>query len=292
LRTGPLVVVALLSLAPLASNRAEAPPAPDFSTPEATLNTFAAALTRMDFRAAAGAILGAPAGNVAKILADLPPDGQDMPIISVSEVKARITGDAAEVTFTSTIQDRSPLAEKRTAAERLLLKRTEGKWLILAGDEANARKLGDEPLTIFVHLLRYPRLLAEAREAARAVACRTNVKQLCLAVGVLAQDHDERYALRADAWKKALMPYLGKEEVFGCPQARVEGGPAVSYTFNHHLQGKPSAAVRRPNLTVMVYEGSKGKLDFRHDGKAVVGYADGSVRSVTVQEAAKLRWIP
>ena len=42
----------------------------------------------------------------------------------------------------------------------------------------------------------------------------------------------------------------------------------------------------------MIYEGANGKLVFRHDGKACIGFADGHAKLVTAEGAKKLRWTP
>lgn len=67
---------------------------------------------------------------------------------------------------------------------------------------------------------------------------------------------------------------------------------AVVSSVNGNLQGQPLARVARPDLTVMVYEGSRGVLDFRHRGQAVVGFVDGNAKAVTAEEVRTLRWKP
>lgn len=66
----------------------------------------------------------------------------------------------------------------------------------------------------------------------------------------------------------------------------------MAYSLNAQLQGKPMRAVRKPELTVMIYEGKMGQLEFRHDGRAGVAFADGAVRKFTPAEARVLRWAP
>ena len=68
------------------------------------------------------------------------------------------------------------------------------------------------------------------------------------------------------------MPYCKSERLFHC-QSDKSG--AVSYSFNVNLQGLKASAVKFPAKTVMLYEGKGGKLEYRHDGKAAVGFADG-----------------
>ena len=53
-----------------------------------------------------------------------------------------------------------------------------------------------------------------------------------------------------------------------------------------------AAATPEPAETVMIYEGKNGKLDFRHNGRATVGFADGHVKLTDAEGAKKLRWKP
>ncbi|MBV9470028.1 MAG: hypothetical protein JOZ57_12380, partial [Abitibacteriaceae bacterium] len=50
--------------------------------------------------------------------------------------------------------------------------------------------------------------------------------------------------------------------------------------------------IQHPDTTVMVYEGHDGELSFVHNGRAVVGFADGHVMLVDQEQAKTLRWKP
>jgi prepilin-type processing-associated H-X9-DG protein len=43
-------------------------------------------------------------------------------------------------------------------------------------------------------------------------------------------------------------------------------------------------------MSSMLYEGKDGKLNFKHDGKAAVAFADGHAKLVTEEEAKTLIW--
>jgi prepilin-type processing-associated H-X9-DG protein len=85
------------------------------------------------------------------------------------------------------------------------------------------------------------------------------------------------------------MPYIKNESIFKCPS---DASGAVSYSFNANLAGVKLAKVSAPAETVMIYEGKNGKLDFRHEGKAAVGFADGHAKLVNAEGAKKLHWRP
>jgi prepilin-type processing-associated H-X9-DG protein len=62
--------------------------------------------------------------------------------------------------------------------------------------------------------------------------------------------------------------------------------------MNANLQGKRYHQISLPEDTVMVYEGKAQRILFRHDRRAAVGMADGSVRLVNESQSRTLRWIP
>jgi len=113
------------------------------------------------------------------------------------------------------------------------------------------------------------------------------VKQICTAALMFLQDFDEVFRLKAETYKKSLMPYVKNEAIFKCP---AEGGG--SYSFNANLAGVRLSKVPKPGETVMIYEGRGGRLDYRHDGRAAVGLADGHAKLVNAEGAKKLRWKP
>ena len=131
-------------------------------------------------------------------------------------------------------------------------------------------------------------VFAKARENARLAVCESNVKQIELGLVQYAQDYN-KYPPSAAGYKAAVFPYIKSEQVFHCPD---DSGGGESYSFNTNLQGKNIAALNAPADTVMVYEGNGQTLDFRHEGKAVVGFADGHVQVMTREEAKTLRWKP
>lgn len=138
-----------------------------------------------------------------------------------------------------------------------------------------------------------PSNFARAREKARTSACVSNLKQVSLAMLMYSQDYDETMPLK-ERWPEALQPYLRNNELFVCPSDEsphatgVEGWP-LSYTFSERLDGTNLRNIRRSAAEVAIFDGdvlSGGREDaqFRHEGDAVVGFADGHVRPVTPEE--------
>jgi prepilin-type processing-associated H-X9-DG protein len=273
------------------------PPAekPDLSSPEATVRSFAAAFRNLDLGKAAACILDA------RMHAALQEWEQEMRksqgrklILNVSNIRVEMSGEnatamvaveAGEMGEPETVKVEDTLKLRRMGAEWKIVPPTPEEMKALTRDAGPPSQI----LPLLAGTVAYPQAFLSAREAARRASCTSNMKQICLAAMMLTQDHDEKLALRADAYKAALMPYLKNEAVFRCPSDKSGG---VAYSFNHVLQGVSLARIQRPDLTVMFYEGKKGTLSFRHDGKAVVGFVDGRVQAVDGTEAKRLRWKP
>ena len=131
----------------------------------------------------------------------------------------------------------------------------------------------------------------KTRENARLAVCESNAKQIELALLQYSQDHNNTYPASATNYESALKPYTMDTErkLFHCPD---DTPGAESYSLNAKLQGYPLAKMSKPSAVVSVYEGKNGKLEFRHSGKAVVGFADGHVRAIRPEQAASLQWQP
>lgn len=113
--------------------------------------------------------------------------------------------------------------------------------------------------------------LSRARESARQIQCMNNLKQICLAVHVYADDYDGYLVPHWDrgtyTWEDLLRPYLQHKdsvfswrdkkgyEIFYCPTRSImgygnknmldEGGYWSNYTVNLNVIGRES--IRNPN---------------------------------------------
>jgi hypothetical protein len=270
---------------------AATPSAPDLSSPEAAIRSFALAVNALDVNGA-NCLVG---GKVDQALRDWAREarksGESFQVVILS-VQPQISGDTATALVSFELKSG---ARKQSLDETVELWKVGADWQLLPPTEEEfdrilqSRQKDPHLLTFLAALYIHPTVFTEARDAAREAACHSNLKQLALAALILTQDNNSKYALRADAWKGALMPYVKSESVFHCPTD--QSGP-IRYSFNAQLQGKSLAALRKPEVTVLIYEGKKGVLDFRHHGRATVALANGKVRSVTAAEARALRWAP
>ena len=260
--------------------------AQDRSTPEATVRSFMTAFGRGDMKQAAACVKGVQLSGAA--LDALAQQIQKDPAsITLSNAKTTLNGTSANVTGQVSIK--SGKSDKaQTFTTEVNLASSEGMWQIVP-DAARARRDDSDLVNALAYALTDATVFTKARDAARATVCLSNMKQICLGAMMLAQDYDEKFKLKAEAYKKSLMPYVKREDIFKCP---ADSGSGASYSFNASLAGVSLARIAAPAQTVLLYEGKNGKLDFRHDGKAAVGFADGHAKLVSAEDAKKLRWKP
>ncbi len=113
-------------------------------------------------------------------------------------------------------------------------------------------------------------VFAQAREKARAIACLSNMKQMCTASQMYVQDYDEQIFFRASApgkatasrtgevvpsgdasdywsevWWNALMPYIKNSHVYTCPS---DAGPTLS--ADSTCNAYPAADCPASSLTI------------------------------------------
>ena len=132
-------------------------------------------------------------------------------------------------------------------------------------------------------------VFAKVRNNARLASCQSNMMQIELGLTQYTQDHNDKFPPSAAGYKAAIFSYIQDEGMFHCPAD--QGGP-VDYSMNTNLQGKSIDKLAAPASVVAIYEGTNQTLNFRHDGKAVVGYADGHISEVTEANAGSLQWKP
>jgi len=126
--------------------------------------------------------------------------------------------------------------------------------------------------------------------------CGVNVKKIALAIRLYADEHEGKCPPAAQ-WCDDVLPNLDGRQIFKCPQRR---GAESAYGFNAKLAGRTLSAI--PPDTVIIFETDKGwnatggesevVTSPPHGRNFVFGFADGSVREITKEELAELRWEP
>lgn len=244
-------------------------------SPERVVQLFTDAINKKDIQAAAKYVKG---GVVPDFITKEIQSAKAWPHFVLDKVSASAAGEYAIVAFD--VKDDSPVATP-AHHEFLVLSKSGDDWLI----EVPYR----EGLGTLAFYLSNPPIIAEARASAQATTCLSNVKQLATGILMFEADHDDVLAATAANWQKNVMPYVKENRLFTCP-LDVDRGAVVSYSINAKLLGKSATSIDAPADTVLVYEGKNGQLDFRHNGRAAVAFADGHARLVDVEMAKKLVW--
>jgi prepilin-type processing-associated H-X9-DG protein len=251
--------------------------APDLSSPQKTIESFAAAIKRGDMEAARKCVLNG------KPIPFPGPAGTSGPVITLSETHYKTEGDRATYTGKDSITMQGN-ANSYPIEEKLELKKVGPEWKIVAPD-----KLARGYLTTFATMIGHPELYNASRSKAQEISCLSNMRQIGLGCLMFLQDHEEKFALNAETYKKSVMPYIKNEQIFHCP---LDKPGVVSYAFNSSLAGVALGKIQAPAQTIMLYEGKDGKLLFRHAGKAGVVFVDGHAKMMTQEQVKSLRWKP
>lgn len=119
----------------------------------------------------------------------------------------------------------------------------------------------------------WPRF-ARVKAPALQVTCLSNVRKMCVAFRIYAEDNADRLP-RCRGWADAMLPYLDNREVLTCPVAR-DTWPG--YAYHPPVAGRQLKSFERLEETVLIYDGKDGKLARRHAGGADYGFAAGYAR--------------
>jgi len=134
----------------------------------------------------------------------------------------------------------------------------------------------------------------QARGRAQQVSCLSNVKQLCLAVMMYAQDFDQQ--LPGEDWAPAIQPYTKNAQILICP-ARPD--LPVGYALNEAVLGMALGDIPRPAETVLLFESDLGGeapvggpealcQQAPHEGGVNLGFVDGQAKMVPLEQAQDL----
>ena len=254
----------------------------EVDTPDGTINAFVSAINEGSFsKAAVHVVGGKPNTNFTQTKLIL--DGIKL---SVSDLKVDTKGDKCKATYR--IRMELPNRPANVQSESIDLVRVDGEWLLVpAGQTSMSNEV--LPSIAMLTVTDMGGVLANAKKAAQKTACLSNIKQLGIALMMYLADHDDKFSMNSSKLKAALNPYTKNDRLWTCPLTPKAG---AAYSLNAKLLKKNHIDIEEPHFTVMLYEGSKGKLDFKHAGYAAVAFADGSAKMVNAETAKKLRWNP
>jgi len=275
---------------------------PDLSSPKATVRSFMNALKDRDLATAGQCIQGTGNADRLKLVFG---DENGARIETFGSMIEEKEGETAHVATKYTVHMVSRYPGEKPEALILvdmftLVKQGEN-WLLTLDPDYNAPNDSENDLMKVIGVITRPASFAVAiaaspevakafergKASAQATSCAANVRQIGTAVLLYTQDYDEITPRKNASFVDQVYPYIKNHDVFTCPLDPVG---TVTYTFNSGVAGVPLSAITAPAKTVMLYEGKAGKLDYRHVGKAVVGFMDGHVKQIGPDEAAGLIW--
>ncbi|MFM7320497.1 MAG: hypothetical protein ACKO5K_03100 [Armatimonadota bacterium] len=247
----------------------------DLSSPVKALGSFLAALERGDAATMRRCLtINIPSAETDRFI------GSRGFVIVFSDLNVKVKTRAGSAVVLEATYRWTSRAAPTTATEQVICNLRDGEWRIVGGNHmigmlAQAAGGNKAALAAF----------EASRSRARAVSCQLNGKQLILSTLMYCQDYDEVFPPRK--WVEPLVPYFRNREVLTCP---LDPPGTVGYSLNPAVAGQPLSKIALMADTVVIYEGRGGKLNFRHDGKATVGFADGHCVLVDARQAMELVW--
>lgn len=262
------------------------------SSPEKTIRAFVAALNAAQFEDAVRYVDGkAPNPDFTTLRQTWT---RDKPSLSVSVLMSETKGNKAIVKATLTMHSTNQRANRQTQTGNVALVRRNARWLLVPMSLAEVKNASVNPrtseiswLTSMALMLQAPKAFEPQRQSAKIEACRSNLKQIAL-YAIMLEQKMGALKITPQNFKKELFPYIRTMEFFRCPAVST----GESYSFNGNLTNIKSAGMPNAPRIVMFYEGKNGQLDFRHDGKTNIAFADGHVQTISREEAKTLQWKP
>lgn len=268
-----------------------ATPPLDLSSPAAALSSFRQALKSLDLRRAVACVAGA------KWDAQLEQYEQ-----MAKQAKGFLADTLAQVSLAAETQF-AVNGDKAVGTQQLTFVRENADWKIV-GVTPEGGNPKNMDIGTLAYMLAHPEWMIQGRGRAVESTCLSNLKQLSLGAFQLAQDSDEKFAItrmaklqpkaegndprnQVAASMAGILAYVRSTRIFACP-----GGDQIAnaYSFNTALDDVAIAEIPLPAQTVLFYEGKDRNLDFRHNGKTAVAFADGHCVMVSPEDAKQLIW--
>jgi len=253
------------------------------ATPEATITAFVGAWNSKEVAKAAKYVVGGKPGMNFSQIEKIMPQGMK---ISVADIKVDVKGDKATATLQVTME--MPKEKAHAQTESVDLVRVDNDWLIVPSSQLGGGKEILAGLALMT-TIDVSETFLRAKEAAKKTVCLSNIKQLALGVMMYLTDNDDRFTMNPSKLKATLHPYVKNDTLWYCPNASKD---KAAYSINANLLNKNANNIMDPASIVMLYEGTKGQLDFRHGGYAAVAFADGHAKMINAEMAKKLSWKP
>lgn len=273
---------------------------PNLATPSDTVRSFVEAFGRADLKTASMCVEKGVYEDAAQRFERLLKSSPAIkpPFATLQSVKeVTLVGDDATVETAATFMGQGG------KPETFKLHRSDGHWrFFYSGADIQefqrASGAGEMPIfRVFVAGFGEPAILnaivypveAQARRAKANTERLQAMKKVATAVIIAASDRNDRFVRSQTELVKVAKTYA---RVDAKTHSLVVGVNGVQWQFNKNLHNVPMSSIPEPGTTVMISEQIGGKLGFAYSNRALVAMADGSVRFVTPEAAAKLVWKP
>ena len=273
----------------------------NLSSPEATVNSFVASINQYNFKQATLCVQDAKPEAVTE-LADFEQGLKKVhTTISTSDLHSTVKDAEATVTVTATVKVGESQETNSVDKSFLKLHMQENEWRIVPEDTSHFTAVPPQNILGYTAaFLAHPEAFEKAVEQEKEKICLLNLKQLAKAMPSFLH-FNNTFAIKPSSVRKALSPYVENDSIFFCPSdkrfpdigAIIQTNRDVSsYSFNANLENTLPSSIKDQDEVVLLYEGTDGVLDFRHNGKACVAFVDGHVEIVSQEAAKSLRWKP
>jgi len=224
--------------------------------------------------------------------------------VGITDIHTTIKNDTARVTLKVIFQD--ALLRKATQIESLQLKRSVGKatfgrdkttcitWMIVP--ETPSAIFHSRQNNLIQTMAAYIAFPQQMLDESSLLSSRIRLEQIAHATKNFLLDWDNEFGPKDKSMGTIDTQENWREEVgLYTPSTSFNIPLSLSgeyFQFNLNLAGKKFADIKQPSKTVMVYDGEKQTLNFRHDGAAFVLFADGHISLINAKEATRLIWNP
>jgi prepilin-type processing-associated H-X9-DG protein len=261
---------------------------------EQTLADFVKLWNNRDFPAAATLVLnGNPRADFTPLRRSVP-NASGLPTIRIQILTSRLLGKEGTGKETGRVDYRLLSPGSSTRQESVKLVRSDGRWKIVPAEITVGDRVPGPIVSVAASLMVSTKRIDTGVQGGRdsrptGSQSLSNVKQLAVAAVILGHDHEKKFAIPRGKTRETLSSYVNNRDVW-----RLASDPKgfVAYSFNEALSNVRFVELREPSRTVLIYEGSNKQLNFRHEGRAAVGFADGSARLISRSDASGLRWTP
>lgn len=110
-------------------------------------------------------------------------------------------------------------------------------------------------------------VFARAREKGRQTACLSNVRQLCMAFGMYAQDYDELMTpamLGTDYWHDLIYAYTHNRQIYVCPSRK---DAQMGYAVNDLIAGQSEGIMFDPAVKIILMDVPPEAIHSNHSSR-------------------------